>query len=61
MTIELVKEVSPTGSVTYYVNVDGKYQTGTARGELEDAMMVYEATKDNYNKARTEVLIREDI
>ena len=61
MTIELIKEVGPTGNVMYQVNVDGVYQSGSARSEFHEARMVYEAIKENYNKARTEVLIREEI
>lgn len=61
MTLELVKEVGPTGYVSYHVTVDGEYQTGSMRSELHEARMVYEEIKHNYNKARTEVLIREEI
>ena len=61
MTIELIKEVGPTGYVTYHVKVDGKYQSGSSSTELHEARMTYEAIKANYNKARTEVLMKEDI
>lgn len=61
MTLELIKEVGPTGDAMYHVKVDGKYQSGSARCELHDAMLVYEAIKQNYSKARTEVLVRENI
>ena len=61
MTIELIKEVGPTGSTMYHVRVDDIYQSGSARSELHEARMVYEAIKENYSKARTEILIREEI
>lgn len=61
MTLELVKEVGPTGNVTYHVSVDGKYQSGSARTDMHEAMMVYEAIRENYTKARTEILMREII
>jgi hypothetical protein len=61
MTIELIKEVGPMGDAMYHVKVNGEYQSGSARSALHEARMVYEAIKANYSKARTEVLIREEL
>lgn len=61
MTIELVKEFDNAGQVTYYVKVDDKFQSGTVRSKLEDAIEIYENVKENYTKARVETLIREEI
>jgi hypothetical protein len=61
MTIELIKEVGTTGYATYHVRVDGDYQSGSVRSELHEAKITYEAIKENYSKARTEILIREEI
>jgi hypothetical protein len=61
MTIELVKELDNIGQVSYHVKVDGSFQSGTFRSQLHDAMEVYENVKANYSKARTEVLIKEEI
>ena len=61
MKIELVKDVDNIGQVSYYIKVDDKLQSGTVRSQLHDAMEVYENVKENYSKARVEVLIREEI
>ena len=52
MTIELVKEFDTVGQITYYIKVDDKFQTGTVRSQLVDAMEVYENVKAKYTKAR---------
>ena len=59
MTIELVKEFDTVGQITYYIKVDNKFQPGTVRLQLTDAMEVYESIKTNYTKAKVEVLIKE--
>jgi|LauGreDrversion4_2_1035121.scaffolds.fasta_scaffold43373_5 hypothetical protein len=59
MTIELVKEFDNIGNITYYIKVDDKFQSGTVRTVLTDALDVYECVKENYTKSRIEVLIRE--
>ena len=61
MKIELVKELDNIGQVTYYVKVDDKFQSGTVRLQLPEAMEVYENVKANYSKSRVEVLIQEEI
>lgn len=61
MTIELVKELDNIGQITYYVKVDDKFQGGTIRTQLTDALEVYENIKSGYSKARIEVLVREEI
>ena len=61
MTIELIKEVGPMGDAMYHVKVNGEYQSRSTRIALYEAQMVYEAIKANYSKARTEVLIREEL
>ena len=61
MTIELVKEFDTIGQITYYIKVDDKFQSGTVRSQLVDAMEVYESIKTNYTKAKVEVLIKESL
>jgi hypothetical protein len=61
MKIELVKELDSIGDITYYIKVDDKFQSGTIRLKLPEAMEVYENVKANYSKSRVEVLIQEEI
>lgn len=61
MKIELIKDVDNIGQVTYYVKIDDKFQSGTIRHQLHEAMEVYDNVKENCSKARIEVLIREEI
>lgn len=61
MIIELVKEVSKKGAVTYFVEIDGQYVSDTVRVDIVDAREAYEEVRANYTKARKEVLIREEI
>jgi hypothetical protein len=61
MTIELIKEFDSTGQITYYVKVDDKFQSGTVRSNVTDAMEIYENVRANYTKARVETLVKEDI
>jgi len=61
MTIELVKEYDNAGNITYHIKVDNEYQSGSVRSSLSDAMELYKRVKENYTKARTEVLIKEEI
>jgi hypothetical protein len=61
MTIELVKEFDNVGQISYYVKVDDKFQPGTVRSSITDAMETYENVKANYTKARVEVLVKETI
>ena len=61
MTIELVKEFDKLGQISYHVKVDDKFQSGTIRVNLQDALEVFDNVKANYTKARTEVLVREEI
>lgn len=59
MTIELVKEFDTVGNITYYVKVDDKFQAGTVRTILTDALDVYENVKAKHTKARVETLVKE--
>lgn len=61
MTIELVKEYDNGGNITYHIKIDDKFQSGSVRSSLKDAMELYERVRANYTQARTEVLIREEI
>jgi len=61
MTIELVKEYSKTGSISYHVEVDGRYVSGTVCYELEAAKLQYDAVKENATKERKVVLIKEEV
>lgn len=61
MIIELIKEVGKRGEVAYFVEIDGNYISDTVRVNLPDAMEVFNQVKQNYTKARKEVLIREEI
>jgi len=59
MTIELIKEYSKTGGVSYHVKVDGVFVSGTVCFDLPNAMEAYDRVRDNATKERSETLIRE--
>jgi hypothetical protein len=61
MKLELVKEYSKTGEVSYYVNEDGNYIRGTASQELTEALDQFYRIKKNYTEARVEVLMVEEV
>jgi hypothetical protein len=61
MKLELVKEYSKTGEVSYYVNEDGNYVRGTASQELTEVLDQFYRIKKNYTEARVEVLLVEEI
>jgi hypothetical protein len=61
MKLELVKEYSKTGEISYFINEDGKYVSGTARQQLFDVLFQFYLIKKNYTEARTEVLLIEEI
>lgn len=61
MVLELVKEYDNAGQVIYYIKIDDKFQSGTVRHHIHDAMELYNRVKENYSKARTETIIREVI
>jgi hypothetical protein len=61
MKLELVKEYSKTGEVSYYVNEDGNYVRGTASQELTEVLDQFYRIKKNYTEARVEVLMVEEI
>ena len=61
MTLELVKEINKLGETSYHIEVDCRYESGTARTQLVDIMEVYEALKTSYSFARKEVLIKEQL
>jgi hypothetical protein len=59
--IELVKEYSKLGEISYYVNEDGRYVSGTATRELTEALDQFYRIKKNYTEARVEVLLTEEL
>lgn len=61
MTIDLVKEYSKLGDISYHVEIDGSYEAGTARHTLVEAQEVFENVKSYHTKARKEILIREEV
>ena len=61
MKLELVKEYSKTGEVSYYVNEDGKYVSGTASRELTEVLDQFYRIKKNYTEARIEILLTEEV
>ena len=61
MVIELVKEYSKLGEVSYYVQIDNVYQSGTARSGLLEATEAYNNIKQFHTQARCEILVREEI
>ena len=61
MKLELVKEYNKLGEVSYYVNEDGKYVSGTAHVQLIDALDQFHRIKKNYTEARVEVLMVEEL
>jgi hypothetical protein len=61
MKLELVKEYSKTGEVSYFVNEDGRYMSGTATRELTEALDQFYRIKKNYTEARIEILLTEEL
>jgi hypothetical protein len=61
MRLELVKEYSKTGEVSFFINEDGKYVSGTASQDFNDVLNQFYRIKKNYGEARTEVLLSEEI
>lgn len=61
MTLQLVKEFDKKGEVSYHVKVDGEVLPDSTRWDLQDAMMVYEVEKIRHTRARTLVLVQEEI
>ena len=61
MTIELIKEYSKTGGISYHVAVDGRYVAGTVCFELEIAKLQYDIVKENATRERRVVLIKEEL
>lgn len=61
MILELVKEIDVKGQISYHIKADDKYISGSTRFDVIEAHQVYDEIKDNYSKARTEILIREEI
>ena len=61
MKLELVKETDIKGQTSYHVKADDKYVTGSTRFDIVDAQQVYDEVKTNFTKARTEIMIREEI
>ena len=61
MKLELIKEYSKLGEVSYYVNEDGKYVSGTASQQLTETLDQFYRIKKNYTEARVEVLMVEEL
>jgi hypothetical protein len=61
MKLELVKEIDIKGQTSYHVKADDSYVIGSTRFDVMEAQQVYDEIKANSTKARTEVLIREEI
>ena len=61
MKLELVKEYSKLGEVSYFITEDGKYISGTASQQLTDVLDQFYRIKKNYTEARIEVLLSEEI
>jgi hypothetical protein len=59
--IELVKEYSKLGEVSFYINEDGKYVSGTASQDFNDVLNQFYRIKKNYTEARVEVLLTEEL
>ena len=57
MKLELVKEYSRLGEVSYFVREDGKYVSGTARQYLVEATEVFNSLAKYHTEAREEVLM----
>ena len=58
--LELVKDYSKIGDISYYITEDDKYVSGSASRELTDALDFYYRIKKNYTEARTEILLSEE-
>lgn len=61
MTLELIKEYSATGLVSYQIRLEGKHVAKTLCFDLEVAMQHYNAVRDTLTKERTEVLLKETL
>ena len=61
MKLELIKEYSKLGEVSYYVTEDDSYISGTASRELTEALDQFYRVKKNYTEARREVLLIEEV
>jgi hypothetical protein len=59
--LELVKEYSKTGEVSFYINEDGNYVGGTASQELTYVLDKFYRIKKNYTEARIEILLTEEL
>ena len=60
MKLELIKEYNKLGEVSYFINEDGKYMSGTASQQLTDVLDQFYRIKKNYTEARMEVLLSEE-
>jgi hypothetical protein len=61
MKIELIKDQDTQGQITYHVTIDGVFIPGSVKLKIPDAIETFNAIKDNYSKARTEILMVEEI
>ena len=61
MKLQLVKEYSKKGEVSYHVHVDGELVPDSTRYDLHDALNVFEVIKTSRTMARTVVLVEEEV
>ena len=61
MTLQLVKEFDRRGEVSYHITVDGTPVPDSTCWDLQDAMLAYEVIRSKSTKARSLVLIQEEL
>lgn len=61
MKLELVKEYSTLGEVSFHTRVNGDYVAGSIRFAIDKAIQAFDAIKANYTQAREEILMVEEV
>ena len=61
MILQLVKEFDRRGEVSYHITVDGAVVPNSTYWDLQDAMLAYDVERSKNTKARTLVLIQEEL
>ena len=61
MTIQLIKDYDKRGEISYHIKVDGEPVPESTCYEFHDAMMIYEVEKAKRTKARTVILVQEEV
>jgi hypothetical protein len=61
MKIELIKEVSFLGEVSYYLEIDGKYIVGSMTSKEEKANEFYEFVQNNKSLKTKDVIKQTEI